>query len=55
MQGLSFGLEKLTPDELKQCLDEICPCGQWHSTEYLKKLRGRIKQACNRYRKPKSA
>lgn len=43
--GFDFGLDKLTPDELAECLDEICPCEQWHSPEYLKKLRIRIKQA----------
>ena len=44
--GFDFGVDKLTPDELADCLDEICPCGQKHSPEYLKKLRTRIKQAC---------
>jgi hypothetical protein len=49
MQGVDFGIDKLTPDELAACLDEICPCGKKkHSLEYLKKLRTRIKQACNR-------
>jgi hypothetical protein len=49
MQGFDFGIDKLTPDELAACLDEICPCGKKkHSLEYLKKLRTRIKQACNR-------
>lgn len=47
-QGFDFGLDKLTPEELTDCLDEICPCSQKHSPEYLKKLRARIKQACNR-------
>jgi hypothetical protein len=45
--GLDFGLDKLTPDELADCLDEICPCSQKHSPEYLKKLCPRIKRACN--------
>lgn len=48
VDGLDFGLDSLTHDELADCLDEICPCGQKHSPEYLKKLRTRIKQACNR-------
>jgi hypothetical protein len=48
VDGLDFGLDGLNPDELAECLDEICPCGQKHSSEYLKKLRARIKQACNR-------
>lgn len=48
IQGFDFGLQKLAPADLAECLDEICPCGQKHSLEYLKKLRTRIKQACNR-------
>ena len=47
-QGLNFGFDALTPDELADCLDEICPCGQKHSPEYFKKLRTRIKRACKR-------
>jgi hypothetical protein len=47
--GLDFGLDKLTADELADCLNEICPCQQRHSTEYLKKLRIRMKQACSRF------
>ena len=50
VQGLDFGVARLTAEELAECLDEICPCGQKHSPEYLKKLRSRIKQACNRYK-----
>jgi hypothetical protein len=42
-QGVDFGIDKLTPDESAACLDEICPCWQRHSLEYLKKLRTRIK------------
>jgi hypothetical protein len=49
IQGLDFGLELLTPEELAECLDEICPCAQRHSAEYLKKVRTSIKQACDRY------
>jgi hypothetical protein len=48
IQGFDFGLENLAPADLTECLDEICPCGQKHSLEYLKKLRTRIKQACDR-------
>ena len=47
-QGFDFGLAQLTPEELAECLDEICPCEQRHSPEYLKKLRTRIRQACQR-------
>jgi hypothetical protein len=46
--GFDFGLDKLMPDELADCLDEICPCSQKHSPEYLKKVRTRIRQACER-------
>ena len=41
-QGLDFGLKELDEWELAECLDEICPCSQRHSAEYLKKLRARI-------------
>lgn len=47
-QGIDFGLDRLTPYELADCLDEICPCCRRHSPEYLKKLRIRITQACSR-------
>ena len=30
--GIDFGLDKLTPDELADCLDEICPCSRKHSS-----------------------
>lgn len=46
--GFDSGLDKLTPDELGDCLDEICPCEQKHSPEYLKKLRTRIRRVCER-------
>jgi hypothetical protein len=45
-QGFDFGLQKLTAEELAECLDEICPCDKKHSPEYLKKLRSAIKKAC---------
>jgi hypothetical protein len=51
IQGLDFGLDQLTPDELADCLDEICPCGLRHFPGYIKKVRTRIKQACDRYSK----
>ncbi len=47
-QGIDFGLDNLTPFELSDCLNEICPCGVRHSPQYYKKLRIRLKQACNR-------
>jgi hypothetical protein len=48
VQGFDFGLHKLAPADLAECLDNICPCEQKHSLEYIKKLRTRIKQACKR-------
>jgi hypothetical protein len=50
-QGLDFGLDSLNSDELSECLNQICPCGQKHSPEYLKKLRSRIRQAGTRLSK----
>lgn len=48
VQGLAFGLDSLNELELQSCFDEICPCGQRHSGEYLKKLRAKVKKACDR-------
>jgi hypothetical protein len=48
VQGLDFGLDRLNEFELGSCFDEICPCAQRHSTEYLKKLRTSVKKACRR-------
>jgi hypothetical protein len=47
VHGHAFGLHKLSSEELSDCLDEICPCGQRHSPDYFKKLRIRVKQACD--------
>ena len=54
--GLDFGMDKLTPEELADCLDEICPCGQPqpHSVDYFKRVRREIKQACARYGQDRS-
>jgi hypothetical protein len=45
-QGFDFGFEKLTPHELADCLDELCPCGQRHSPQYYKRVRAAIRRAC---------
>ena len=46
--GIDFGLNQLDEYELKDCLDEICPCPRRpHSSAYLKKLRLTIKQVCS--------
>lgn len=55
MQGLDYGLNELTPEELADCLNEICPCGLRHSPEYFKKVRTAIRQACLRYKRPLSS
>ncbi|HXW55538.1 MAG TPA: hypothetical protein VEJ67_07310 [Candidatus Cybelea sp.] len=46
LQGLDYGLNRLNEMELASCFNEICPCAQAHSGEYLKKLRVRVKRAC---------
>ena len=40
--GLNLGLKALTAEELADCLDEVCPCGESHDADALKKLRTRI-------------
>jgi hypothetical protein len=40
--GLDLGLEALTPYELANCFDALCPCGMEHDPENLAKLRRRI-------------
>ena len=47
VQGLDFGLNRLNEFELAACLDEICPCAQRHSVEYLKRLRRLIRKTCD--------
>lgn len=40
--GLALGLEHLTEEELSECFDALCPCGQSHSSDALRKQRDRI-------------
>ena len=40
--GLDLGIEMLSPEELADCFDELCPCGKEHDPELLAKLRKRI-------------
>jgi hypothetical protein len=40
--GLALGLENLTEEELSDCFDALCPCGQDHSSDALRKQRDRI-------------
>jgi hypothetical protein len=37
-----FGLGNLTAEELAECLDQVCPCGQLHTADVLKRLRRQI-------------
>jgi hypothetical protein len=43
--GLDLGLESVTPNELADCFDALCPCGKEHDPENLEKLRERIDKA----------
>jgi len=43
--GLDLGLSTLTPDELADCFDALCPCGKEHDPENLTKLRKRVDKA----------
>jgi len=40
--GLHLGLKVLTAEELADCFDEVCPCGEIHDADALKKQRGRV-------------
>jgi hypothetical protein len=40
--GLAFGIGELSPEELADCFDELCPCGKIHFPENLRKLRTRV-------------
>jgi hypothetical protein len=40
--GLDMGIEDLTPIELAECFDALCPCGKPHFPENLAKLRKRV-------------
>jgi hypothetical protein len=46
VQGLDFGLDELNEWALADCLDEICPCCQLHSPEYMRKCRTQFLKAC---------
>jgi len=40
--GLDLGIEILTQEELADCFDEVCTCGETHDAENLRKLRTRV-------------
>jgi hypothetical protein len=42
--GASFGVGKLTAEELADCFTHLCPCGKSHSADALKKQRGRVQK-----------
>ena len=44
IMGLDFGIDSLTAEELADCFNELCACGEWHSPENLRKLCTRTKQ-----------
>ncbi len=44
-RGLPLGLDKLTAEELADCFDEVCSCGQEHTGDALKKQRKRLIKA----------
>lgn len=46
--GLEFGLDKLTADELVDCFDALCTCGEDHHPENLRKLKARILDSLDR-------
>jgi hypothetical protein len=39
---LDLGIETLTQEELADCFDEVCTCGETHDAENLRKLRTRV-------------
>lgn len=41
--GFGLGLNALSAEELADCFDELCPCGESHDADALKKLRARVR------------
>ena len=46
--GLDLGIEALTQEELADCFDEYCTCGEQHDAENLRKLRSRLLELIER-------
>jgi hypothetical protein len=46
--GLDLGLEALSPEELAECFDALCPCGKPHDPDNLRKLRTRVMKTMER-------
>src|ERR1700676_3172058 len=42
--GFGLGLDKLTGDELADCLEEVCPCGNDHDADALKKKMATVRK-----------
>jgi hypothetical protein len=42
LYGLAGGLDRLSSRELAEFFDEFCPCGDTHSLEVLRRLRGKL-------------
>jgi hypothetical protein len=48
--GLDLGLSILSPEELADCFDALCPCGKVHDADALKKQRSRKQKAIQKAR-----
>ena len=48
MLGLDMGLNKLGAEELANCFDALCPCGEPHDADALKKQRARVVKSLRR-------
>jgi hypothetical protein len=46
--GIDLGLNRLGAEELATCFDAICPCGEIHDPDALKKQRSRVVKALER-------
>lgn len=49
LYGLAGGLKRLTSRELADFFDRLCPCGETHTLEVLKKLRTKLLKVMARY------
>jgi hypothetical protein len=48
--GLDLGLSAVTPEELADCFDAVCPCGKVHDADALKKQRSRKQKSIQKAR-----
>jgi hypothetical protein len=49
--GLELGFRDLSPNQLADCYDEMCNCGETHDPENMKKLRTRVIKIMDRLAK----